>query len=234
MGRSRRRPPASLGRDAGRRTRKRRRARARSAALAAEPRRAPARKKRNRALPPMRGLRSHSTCVSMKSAIASRRTSSASVSPACTRPRWRSGSAIASLRGSAPTIGTPIASIASTTSRRWRSLPTRLTMTPPTFSRSSYDPQPLTIAAADCAWPDTSMTSRIGMPSAAATSAEAPVRPGSPGMPSNSPIEASHRASALCPAARAASAARRLGPIAQELRLTPSRPDAAAWNAGSI
>ena len=42
-----------------------------------------------------------------------------------------------SLRGRAPTTGTPIASIASTTSRRWRSLPTRLTMTPATSSRGS-------------------------------------------------------------------------------------------------
>ena len=49
--------------------------------------------------------RPQSTCASMKSAIASRRASSASVSPACTRPRWRSGSAIVSLRGSAPTTG---------------------------------------------------------------------------------------------------------------------------------
>ena len=37
--------------------------------------------------------------------------------------------------------------------------------------------QPLTIAAADCACPETSRTSRTGMPSAAATSAEAPLRP---------------------------------------------------------
>ena len=36
------------------------------------------------------------------------------------------------------------------------------------------------------------------MPSAAATSAEAPVRPLSAGTPSNRPIEASHKASALC------------------------------------
>ena len=58
--------------------------------------------------------------------------------------------------------------------------------------------------------------------------------PGLAGTPSNSPIEASHSASALCPAACAASAARRLGAMAQESRLTPSRPDAAAWKAGSI
>ena len=43
----------------------------------------------------------------------SRRASSASVSPAWTRPRWRSGSASSSMRGSAPTTGMPIASIAS-------------------------------------------------------------------------------------------------------------------------
>ena len=72
------------------------------------------------------------------------------------------------------------------------------------------------------------------MPSAAATSAEAPVRPAAPGTPSNNPIEASHSASALSLAARAASAARSSGAMAQELRLTPSRPDAAAWKAGSI
>ena len=62
--------------------------------------------------------RAQSTCVSTKSAIASSRASSASVSPACTRPRWRSGSATLSFLGSVPRTGIPIASIASTTSRR--------------------------------------------------------------------------------------------------------------------
>ena len=72
------------------------------------------------------------------------------------------------------------------------------------------------------------------MPSAAATSAEAPLRPLSAGTPSNSPIEASQSASSLFAAACAASAARSLGGMAQESRLTPSRPDAAAWKAGSM
>ena len=66
------------------------------------------------------------------------------------------------------------------------------------------------------------------MPSAAATSAEAPLRPASAGTPSNRPIEASQTPSALRPAACAARAARSSGAIAQELRLTPSRPEAAA------
>ena len=66
------------------------------------------------------------------------------------------------------------------------------------------------------------------MPRAAATSAEAPLRPGGAGTPSKSPIEASQSASAWPIAARPASAARRSGGIAQESRLTPWTPDAAA------
>ena len=66
------------------------------------------------------------------------------------------------------------------------------------------------------------------MPSGAATSAEAPLRPGGAGTPSKSPIEASQSASVRPAVARPASAVRRSGAIAQESRLTPSTPDAAA------
>ena len=81
-------------------------ARAASARSLATPR-------RNRSSPARARTRSQSTCASTKSAIASRRASSASVSPACTSPRWRSGSATLSSRGIAPTTGIPSASIAS-------------------------------------------------------------------------------------------------------------------------
>ena len=62
------------------------------------------------------------------------------------------------------------------------------------------------------------------MPSAAATSAEEPLRPRGEGTPSNSPIEASQSAKARPAEARPARAARRSGAIAQESRLTPSTP----------
>ena len=55
---------------------------------------APARATARSRSPASARTRPQSTWVSMKSAIASSRASSASVSPACTRPRWRSGSAI--------------------------------------------------------------------------------------------------------------------------------------------
>ena len=72
------------------------------------------------------------------------------------------------------------------------------------------------------------------MPSAAATSAEAPLRPSGAGTPSKSPIEASQSVSAAPAEASAARLRRRFGGMAQESRLTPSAPQAAAWKAGSI
>ena len=51
---------------------------------------------------------------------------------ACTRPRWRSGSASAASRGRAPSTGMPSAAMASATSARWRSLATRFRITPAT------------------------------------------------------------------------------------------------------
>ena len=59
-------------------------------------------------------------------------------SPACTRPRWRSGSAIAGSRGSAPSTGMPSAAIASRDQPRWRSLPTRLSTTPAMRTAGSW------------------------------------------------------------------------------------------------
>ena len=62
------------------------------------------------------------------------------------------------------------------------------------------------------------------MPSAAATSAEAPLRPLAAGTPSNSPIEASQSASAFSPAACAASADRSFGGIAQAIEIDALPP----------
>ena len=69
-----------------------------------------------------------------------------------------------------------------------------------------------------------------GMPSAAATSANAPVRPVSPGMPSKRPIEASHtkRKRAVSLHRLPGKRGQKLVAMAQESRLTPSLPGAAA------
>ena len=77
--------------------------------------------------------------------------------------------------------------------------------------RGSYRAQPSAMAAADCAWPDTSSTSSTGQPKRAAISALAPVRPGSPAMPSNRPMEPSAMTrSAPLPSAAASAWSRRI------------------------
>ena len=100
---------------------------------------------------------------------------------ACTRPRWRSGSASAASRGMAPSTGMSRAAIASATSRTCRSLPTRFSTTPPIRTSGSWEAKPRTTAAADCDCPATSMTSSTGRPSRAARSADAPVLSGGGG-----------------------------------------------------
>ena len=107
---------------------------------------------------------------------------------ACTSPRWRSGNERFASRGIAPITGTPSAAIASLTSRRCRSLPTRLSTTPAIRTAGSWIVRPRTSAAAVCDWPETSRTSSTGNRKRAARSAAAPVRPAGPGTPSNKPM----------------------------------------------
>jgi len=88
-------------------------------------------------------------------------------------------SASAASRGTAPSTGMPTAAMASATSARWRSLATRLRMTPADAHGRIVDgetTQPP--AAADCACRATSSTSTTGRPKCAARSAVAPRRPG--------------------------------------------------------
>ena len=75
----------------------------------------------------------------------------------------------------------PSAAIASATTARCRSLPTRLRITPAMRTAGSCAAKPRTTAAADCDCPDTSSTSSTGRPKCAARSAVAPRRPAAPG-----------------------------------------------------
>ena len=77
--------------------------------------------------------------------------------PACRAPRWRRRRAA-----------------------RWRSLATRLRITPAMRTAGSCAAKPRTTAAADCACRDTSSTSTTGRPKCAARSAVAPRRPAAP------------------------------------------------------
>ena len=70
--------------------------------------------------------------------------------------------ASASSRGMAPTTGMPSVAMARSIMARWRSLPTRFSTTPAMRTRGSKLAKPCTTAAADCAWPATSSTSRTG------------------------------------------------------------------------
>ena len=146
------------------------------------------------------------------------------VSPACTSPRWRSGSAMSAWRGSAPSTGRP-----SAVDRLGGEPPMALAadlVEHDARRRGCADRSarsPCAIAAADCACPDTSSTSITGRPSTRATSAEAPVAPGGAGAPSNRPIDASTM-SEIAARAAPASARSSAGAIAQESRLTLSRP----------
>ncbi len=125
-----------------------------------------------------------------KPANPSSRASSSAVSLACTRPRWRSGSTISACFGKAPITFIPAASTPALASSRWRGLPILFSTTPAIFTRASNKAQPLATAPADCACPEASSTSSTGRPSAAATSAEAPVRPVGAGHA----VEQAHRA----------------------------------------
>ena len=172
-----------------------------------------------------------------RSAIAARRSISAArsaCSPACTRPRWRSGKASAASRGTAPNTGMPSAAMASATSARCFSLAARLRMTPAMCTAGSCEANPLTTAAADCACRAISSTSTTGSAKCAARSAVAPRRPGVPLAPSNRPITPSMMKISESSAARAANASSSAGGMAQLSRLTLGAPTAAAWNAGSM
>ena len=173
-------------------------------------------------------MASRSRCRSARSASRSRRRGKSSCSAAWTRPRCRSGRRMVSSRGSAPMTGTPSCAIASATSRRWRSLPTRLSTTPAIRTSGSCEQKPRTTAAADCACADTSSTSSTGNPNRAARSAAAPVRPRGPGTPSNNPMTPSMTSSSQCRAVSASSQSRSDAGIAQVSRLNPRAPVAAA------
>ena len=122
---------------------------------------------------------------------ASSRAARFACSPACTRPRWRSGSASAASRGIAPSTGMPRAAMASATSRRCRSLPTRFSTTPPIRTSRIVRGE-----AAHQRRRRLRLARRRRSPAApagknrAARSAEAPVRRGAPA----NAVEQAHRA----------------------------------------
>ena len=178
--------------------------------------------------------RSRSTALSTASARRSSLASSSSVSPAWTRPRWRSGRVRSVLRMSAPSTGSPMRAMPSSTSLRWRSLATLFSTTPATAMRGSYRAQPSATAAADCAWPETSSTRTTGQPNRAAMSALAPVRPISWRMPSKRPMEPSAMTRSASLAAPETMAPRRGLVMAKLSRLKLGAPVAAAWKAESM
>ena len=166
-------------------------------------------------------------------AAPSRKASRSASSPACTRPRWRSGRASSALRGRHPSTGTwgTVAAQAAPRMAAWRALPTRLKTAPATWTSVRWPAKPCSTAAAEAACPRTSTTRTTGQPVAAARSA---VEPLSRVAPSKSPMTPSHtRISAPSPRRRATAARLRRG-MAQGSMLRQGRPLAALWNAGSM
>ena len=171
---------------------------------------------------------------SAEAASRSKCNSKSACSIAWTKPRWRSGSARFESRGSAPSTGMPTSAIASVTSRRCRSEPTRLRTTLPMRTIGSCALQPRTTAAADWDCPETSSTRSTGRPKRAARSAVVPQRPGEAEMPSNNPIAPSTINRSALLAASAASASSSGGGMAQLSRLKLFFRVAAAWKAQSM
>ena len=180
--------------------------------------------------------RPQSTCASMKSAIASSRASSASVSPACTRPRWRSGSAILSLRGRTPTTGTPVASIASDDEPA-------MALAADAIDDDAGDAEPCVVICR--AAPDDGRR-RLRLPRDIEDEQHRHAQRGgdvgrgaaAAGLRRNA-VEEAHRGFAqrelACSRRARGERGQKLGRHGPGLsRLTPSRPDAAAWKAGSI
>ena len=133
-------------------------------------------------------------------------------SPACTRPRWRSGSAsVRFARHRAEDRNAESLRSRPATSARCRSLATRLRITPAIRTAGSCAAKPRTTAAADCDCPDTSSTSTTGKPKRAAISAVVPRCPVVPATPSNKPMTPSmtriSAPSAVCAASASSSAA---------------------------
>ena len=82
--------------------------------------------------------------------------------------------AISGERGIQPSTGIPSGAAASHSIRAWRSLPTRLKITPDTVTSARKVAKPCTVAAALCACAPASTTRITGRPSIAAVSAVDP------------------------------------------------------------
>jgi hypothetical protein len=179
-------------------------------------------------------MRSRSRERSTVSARCSSRLSSSAVSPAWTRPRWRSGSARLSSRGER--------------AEDRQAGPRHAVLDEPPVALAR---DPIEHHARD---PDAGIVGRAaerhrgrglgvarhvedeehGPAEQGATSAFAPVRPGSPRMPSKSPMDPSAITRSASLSARARIAARSGGGIAKLSRLKLGAPVAAAWKAGSM
>ena len=138
----------------------------------------------------------------------------------------------AGIAGAAPSTGTPSASIASVTAP-WRSLATRLRMTPPRCTAGSCEAKPRTSAAVSIGPRETSTTSSTGKPKRAANR-----RWRRAGRARRSAIEQAHDAfdqkNVGVPGGFPTSASSSAAGIAQVSRLTQDAPVTAAWNAGSM
>jgi len=158
----------------------------------------------------------------------------AGCSSACTRPRWRSGIAMAARLGRTPKTTSPASAIPSRISASCRGEATRLRITPATRTPGRNRAMPCATAAAVCACPLASITRTTGQPIRCAKSALAPL-PVAPGAatPSNSPIDPSARTRSA-PSATVNIPSSIPGGIAQVSRLNEKRPLAARWKAGSM
>ncbi len=116
-----------------------------------------------------------STCAATSEVIASTAARAwRPCSTAVTRPRCREGTVNSSIRGNAPSTGTPACSHAWRSTSSWRGEPTRLRITPAIRVESSNVAKPCSSAAMLWLCPVASTTRITGAPSSAATCAVDP------------------------------------------------------------
>ena len=120
-------------------------------------------------------MRSRSQWRSARSARLSRRAAKSSCSSACTSPRWRSGRCTASSRGMAPSHGDAERGDGALDHGAMAVAADAVQDNAGNAAHADRScAKPCTTAAADCAWPATSSTSRTGSRKRMASSAAAP------------------------------------------------------------